>query len=192
MLGSKTGPLEQNREIVGPQTQQLVELLLGKRVGFLDTRTFDLLGQRKARAQVLRVQLDRPSEMRDSLVQPAACHFQAAPKELDLADVGGELRGAPGRRHRVVKLTEPGLRETQIGPGCGFFRHELGGSSKFLLGIVEQPHVEVSQGAVERPGHVLVGGWVCRERLIPPAADHITDDGGQRDPKNHDQRACGA
>ncbi len=94
LLGSKTGPLEQNREIVGPQPQQLVELLLGKRVGVLDTRSFDLLGQRKTRPQVLRVELDRPTEMRDSLVQPASRHFQATLQELDLAVVGRKLRGA--------------------------------------------------------------------------------------------------
>ena len=101
-LRRQAGPFEQGRDVVRLRLRQIRRRSGGPRRRLGAGLSLQLLDQREARLQVVRVELDRPPQVADRLGEPAPALFQEGEQALDRPAVGRKRPGlAPGRRRRL-------------------------------------------------------------------------------------------
>ncbi len=115
-FGRKTRPLDQHCRVLRLQRHQPFQFLLSVGVGVRSAGVLDLLHQRRAREEILRIELDSAPQLRDPFVAAAARRVEPSRQECDIARGRRQRRRTCKRRGRRVEVTEPQIRQSQIGP----------------------------------------------------------------------------
>jgi hypothetical protein len=79
-------------------------------ISVLTGSAFHFLSKGGSRPKVSRTELDRPTQMRNSFVEPASRRLELAEHQLDFAVLGRKVRCSLNQRHRGFELAEADVR----------------------------------------------------------------------------------
>ena len=103
------------------------------------------------------IQFDSATQLRNPLVATAARRFEPSHQKRDLAGRGCQVPRALDRRGRGVEVTEPQIRQPEVGPDGRLAGRELGRLHELLPGCIDQAHLQAGETTIEVPRRLLVG-----------------------------------
>ena len=183
-LGCQTGALEKDDRVVRHECDESIEQPQGLGIGVRTRGTLDLFGQRESHAESLGILIDGAAELRDPLVEPAACDLRARRQQQQRGVIRRQREGAHDGIRRGIELTEPKLRHREVGPRRRLLRHELRRSRELRPRVVQEPHFERGEPVIEGTRDLFVGlgpGLWKRTRPLPTREHDEYDQGCRAD-----------
>ena len=164
--------LHEDREVAGLALPDRFELGLGfGRLG-VTAGPVELLRERVAGPQMVRIPLHHLPEPADGVLEAPLEPRELGLQKTDLGAVGGEAEGRLDVPGRLGLVAEPDVHHRQVGPNRGLVRGQRRRPLELRLRIVEQPYLQGREPPVERAHRLAVLGRYLRRdaRGHPPAS----------------------